>query len=100
MNAKTKISDAALPKKEIDEMEQKIIDILRKTPTRDRMEGWFEKKLSEPERKKFAEMLANGKVIKYKSSEVFRKSLYNIAPKSAKREVAEKKFENREKPIE
>ncbi len=83
-----------------DGMEEKIAQILRKTPTRDRMEGWFEKKLTDGEREKFAQMLSEGKVIKYKSSEVFRKSLYALPKKPEKNEIAARKFENREKPIE
>ncbi len=86
--------------KPIDETEQKIIGLLRKTPARDRMEGWFEKKLSEAERKKFAEMLGQGRVIKFKSSETFRKALYTLPPKGTGRAAEEKKFENMEKPIE
>ncbi|MBI4209913.1 MAG: hypothetical protein HY544_00175 [Candidatus Diapherotrites archaeon] len=82
-----------------DSIEQKITGMLRKLPPQERMEGRFEKKLLAAERVKFAEMLAAGKVVKYKSSEVFRKALYTI-PKNAMATRPEKKFDNAEKPIE
>ena len=86
------------PQKMPDETEQKIIGLLRKTAPRDRMEGWFEKKLSDGENAKFAEMLKDGRVVKFKSSETFRKALYTL-PKIQPGAEA-KRFENREKPIE
>src|SRR3989344_1183839 len=86
----------AQPPMAIDEMEHKIIGLLRKTTARDRIEGWFEKKLTEEEKKKFGEMLTQGKVVRYKSSEAYRKSLYTLPAKSAVQE----KVENKEKPIE
>ena len=86
-----KISD------ELDETQHKIIGLLRKLPPRDRMEGWFEKKLTPEEKTKFAEMLSMGIVKKFKSSEVFRTSLY-IAPKEDGKKI-EKKFSNAEKPF-
>lgn len=86
--------------KEIDEVEQKIIGMLRKLPPRDRMEGWFEKKLVAEEKSKFEQMLAKGIVTRYKSSEVFRKALYTVPKKSYKEQEAEKKFENTEKPFQ
>lgn len=87
------------PKIQVDDTEQKIIGMLRKLPPRDRMEGWFEKKLTEEERKKFSEMLTNGAVVKFKSSEVFRKALYVPGKHTAKTRAPEKSFENKEKPF-
>ncbi|VVC00729.1 Uncharacterised protein [uncultured archaeon] len=85
----------------IDEAEQKIIGMLRKLPPRDRMEGWFEKKLGEQENRKFAEMLSQGKVIRFKSSEVFRKALYTLprVPQGQAQKSPEKNFANAERPF-
>ncbi len=88
------------PVQGIDEIEQKIAGLLRKTPARDRMEGWFEKKLGREEIGKFREMLADGRVIKFKSSEVFRKALYTLPKKQAGRIEAAKAFENVERPFQ
>ena len=85
---------------QIDETEQKIIGMLRTLAPRDRMEEWFEKKLSKVEAEKFREMLKDGRVIKFKSSEVFRKSLYTLPKKSETKTSSAKNFENKEKPIE
>ena len=84
----------------IDAIEQKIAGLLRKTPARDRMEGWFEKKLGKEELAKFREMLADGRVIKFKSSEVFRKALYTLPKKEAIHREAMLAFENTEKPFQ
>ena len=73
--------------------------MLRKLPPRDRMETWFEKKLSSSERKKFEEMLQKGTVRKFKSSEVFRKALYIVPKAIVSQKSAEKKFDNVERPF-
>lgn len=81
------------------EMEQKIINLIKTLSPRDKMEGWLEKKLNENEKKKLQEMLRDGKVIKYKSSEVFRKALYALPKNTAKKQQnPENKFQNTEKP--
>ncbi|HIH09539.1 MAG TPA: hypothetical protein HA254_02605 [Candidatus Diapherotrites archaeon] len=86
------------PPAAFDGAEQKILELLKKLPNRDLMEGWFEKKLSEAEKAKFKEMLEKGAVIKFKSSEHFRKALY-IIPKKSRADPGQK-FDNTEKPIE
>ncbi len=74
------------------EIEEKIITMLKTLPAREKMETWFEKKLNEKERKKFNEMLEQGKIIKFKTSQVFRKALYGLGKTDQK-----KQYENREK---
>ncbi len=93
-------SDGHMRAEQTDDVKQKIIGLLRKAPPRDRMEGWFEKKLSPEERKKFAEMLARGEVVRFKSSEVFRKALYTLPKKIVKPTQTPRKFENTEKPFQ
>lgn len=88
------------PGQGIDEVEQRVAILLKKTPTRDRMEGWFEKKLDREELGKFREMLADGRVIRFKSSEVFRKALYTLPKKQAGRDDAARAFENVERPFQ
>lgn len=82
----------------IDDSEQKIIGMLRTLQPRDRIEGWLEKKLNEQEKKKLEEMLKDGRVIKFKSSEVFRKALYVLPKEMPGKKAAERNFQNTEKP--
>ncbi|GEM_PF-2457003 len=108
--AKAKSPDAKFPEPpadakpvekpaEIDELAEKIIGMIAKLPPRERMEDWFEKKLSEAEKAKLKELLASGRVVKFKSSEVFRKALYTV-PKSDPRPKIPTKFDNAEKPFQ
>jgi succinate dehydrogenase flavin-adding protein (antitoxin of CptAB toxin-antitoxin module) len=79
-------------------IEKKITNLIKTLSPRDKMEGWFEKKLNENENKILQEMLKEGKIIKYKSSEVFRKALYALPKNVQKKQVFENKFQNMEKP--
>ncbi|MEM4363996.1 MAG: hypothetical protein QXU92_04050 [Candidatus Diapherotrites archaeon] len=79
------------------EIEQKIISMIRTLPPKERMETWFEKKLNEKEKQKFQEMLEQGKIKKFKSSEVFRKALYVL---NKDQQNKKKTYENKEKKPE
>lgn len=79
----------------VEDTEQKIMGLIRNLPPKDRMEGWFEKKLTAQEKEKFTQMLSKGLVAKFKSSESFRTSLY--VPGKAAENRHEKQFDNNEK---
>jgi len=78
----------------IDEVEQRIIGYLRTRPFKQRVEGIFENTLTKEELKKFRELLKTGKVVKFKSDQKYKKSVYQAE------EAETKSFENVEKGIE
>lgn len=76
---------------EADELEKKVIAILKKKDLRDRVEGKFEKYLNEGELKKFNEMLKQGRIVKFKLSKKYKKAIYKL-----KEELEEKEKKKEE----
>lgn len=54
----------------------KVLKLFRARKDPDRIEGRFEQFLTEEERKAFGELVANGKIVKFKGSEKYSKALY------------------------
>ncbi len=78
----------------IDEAEQKIIGLLLKKELKSRVEGAFEKLLSESEQAALKKMLEENKVEKFKLNEKYRKAIYRLPEKQ---KPASKTFEPKEK---
>ncbi len=74
-------------KKETKE-EEKILELLRKTPLKNRVEGVFEKFLNKEYLPVFERMLERGEIVKFKLSEKYKKAIYKI------KEELEAKAEN------
>ena len=75
MLEKEQAKDEAKP---VDLVEKKLIEMLAKKPLSDRVEGKFEKFLSQTEQKKLAELLKEGRVVKFKLGEKYRKAVYKL----------------------
>lgn len=61
-----------------DLIEKKLIEMLAKKPLSDRVEGKFEKFLSMAEQKKLNELLKEGRVVKFRLGEKYRKAVYKL----------------------
>jgi len=79
---------------EVDEVEQRIIGYLKNRPFKERVEGIFENSLSKEELKKFREMIKKEIVVRFKSNEKYKKSVYQVT------ETETRNFDNVEKGIE
>jgi hypothetical protein len=83
----------------VDETEQKIISLLKKKSLGERVEGKFEKYLSDKELKKFNELLKKGVIEKFKLSQKYKKAVYEL--KGEKLGLGkEKVYEEKEKPFD
>lgn len=76
-----------------DNLEQKIIGLIKTASLSDRVEGTFEKKLKNTELAKFKEMISQNKIEKFKLNESYKKAVYQEVGKAPK-------FENKEKPFQ
>ena len=92
------VESAPVPKlvPAVDELEQKLIGYLKKRLPTDLVEGKFEKTLSKEELEKFRQMLADGRVEKFKSNPKYIKFIYRAKPVARTRAM----FENTEKKPE
>ncbi len=57
-------------------MDEQIISLVHETPFKNRVEGVFEKTLDKDALKRFKEMVEEGKIIKFKLSEKYKKPIY------------------------
>ncbi|MDD5163395.1 MAG: hypothetical protein PHD95_04265 [Candidatus ainarchaeum sp.] len=71
-------------------LEEKILSLLEEKKLSERVEGKFEKLLSQKEAEQFREMLKEGKVFAFKLSDKYKKPVYKIAP--PKKKESEKAF--------
>ncbi len=84
--------------KEVDDLEEKVVGLLKQKDLKDKVEGRFEKLLNEKELKKFEEMLKDGKVIKFKLSDKYKKAVYKLVENNSVQTSTQ--IENKEKPFE
>ena len=80
-------------KKSSEDLEQKIIGMIKTASLSDRVEGAFEKKLKSTELSKFNEMVSQNRIEKFKLNESYKKAVYQLPVKAVK-------FENKEKPFQ
>jgi hypothetical protein len=60
------------------ELDKKILDKLVQSGLKERVEGRFERMLNEQERKRFEKLVAEGRVIKFKLSDKYKKAVYKL----------------------
>lgn len=80
-------------KKLVDDVEEKLIEKIKKMSLSERVEGVFETKLNEDESKKLMEMLNENKIEKFKLNESYKKAVYQL------KDSENTTFENKEKPF-
>ncbi len=85
-------SEQQKPAARTDETEQKILGLLKKKELKEKVEGVFEKFLNKQELEKFSQMLAQGKIIRFKLNQKYKKAIY----KSAEEQQPKKKAETKE----
>jgi hypothetical protein len=58
----------------------KLFDLLSKKNLSDRVEGKFEQELNEAEQQRLQQLIAEGKIVKFKLNETYKKAVYQLAP--------------------
>jgi hypothetical protein len=80
-------------------IELKILELLSKTDLKERVQGVFELKLNEEEKKVFQKLLKEKKVFEFKLNEKYRKSIYKLPQEinEIKQKIGSKESKSEEK---